>query len=144
MTVILAAQIIFIKRRSEKDPLLFRVLPSGEEKQVTHSAGIRYKSDPRSPLEPSSFKIFIYMYLFGCAGSQFRRVGSSSLTRDRTWAPCFGRAVLATGPPGKPRPKPSRRFPAPSHSVTVPDAGAHPSPVPTGLPTACGPGRTGR
>ena len=32
MTVILAAQIIFLKRRSEKDPLLFRVLPSGEEK----------------------------------------------------------------------------------------------------------------
>ena len=28
-------------------------------------------------------------------------VGSSSLTRERTWAPCIGRGVLATGPPGK-------------------------------------------
>jgi len=27
-------------------------------------------------------------------------VASSSLTRDRTWAPCIERAVLATGPPG--------------------------------------------
>ena len=29
-------------------------------------------------------------------------VGSSSLTRDRTWVPCFGSVeFLATGPPGK-------------------------------------------
>ena len=27
-------------------------------------------------------------------------MASSSLTRDRTWAPCIERAVLATGPPG--------------------------------------------
>ena len=42
------------------------------------------------------FKIY-FIYLFGCAGSQLRRTGSSlqhegscSLTRDRTWAPCIG------------------------------------------------------
>ena len=28
-------------------------------------------------------------------------MGSSSLTRDRTWAPCIGSAVLSTVPPGK-------------------------------------------
>ena len=27
--------------------------------------------------------------------------GSSSLTRDSTWAPCIGSTVLATGPPAK-------------------------------------------
>jgi hypothetical protein len=30
-------------------------------------------------------------------------VGSSSLTRDQTWPPCIGSAVLATGPLGSPR-----------------------------------------
>ena len=30
-----------------------------------------------------------------------RQVGSNSLTRDRTWAPCLGSTVIATGPPGK-------------------------------------------
>ena len=32
----------------------------------------------------------IFIYLFGCSGSQLQHVGSSSLTRDRTWAPCTG------------------------------------------------------
>ena len=32
---------------------------------------------------------------------KLQHVRSSSLTRGRTWARCIGRAVLATGPPGK-------------------------------------------
>ena len=32
----------------------------------------------------------IYLYLFGCAGSQLWQVGSSSQTRDQTQAPCIG------------------------------------------------------
>ena len=32
---------------------------------------------------------------------QLWHVGSSSLMRDRTQAPCIGSAVLATGPPEK-------------------------------------------
>ena len=39
----------------------------------------------------------------GMINSQLRHVGSSSLTRDRTWALCIGSAVLASGPPGKSR-----------------------------------------
>ena len=50
--------------------------------------------------------IFIFIYLFGCTRSQLPPVGSSSLTKDRTQAPCIGSALLATGPPGK-SPEPS-------------------------------------
>ena len=32
----------------------------------------------------------IFIYLFGCPRSQLQHVGSSSLTRDQTWAPCTG------------------------------------------------------
>ena len=32
----------------------------------------------------------ICSYLFGCTRSQLGHVGSNSLTRDRTWAPCIG------------------------------------------------------
>ena len=35
-------------------------------------------------------KKYIYFYLFGCAGSQLHHVGSGSLTRDQTQAPCIG------------------------------------------------------
>ena len=53
---------------------------------------------------PKKFELFSffkkYLFLFGCIGSQLQHVGSSSLTRDRTQAPCIGSAVLATGPPG--------------------------------------------
>ena len=35
------------------------------------------------------FKIFIY-YLFGYTGSKLWHVGSSSLTKDRTWTPALG------------------------------------------------------
>ena len=37
-----------------------------------------------------SFFFLNFIYLFGCSGSQLQHVGSSSLTRDRTWAPCTG------------------------------------------------------
>ena len=48
------------------------------------------------------FFFLIYIYLFGCTESQLRHVGSSSLTRDRTWAPLHWEPrVLATGLPGK-------------------------------------------
>ena len=47
---------------------------------------------------------FFNIYLFGCAGSLSWHVGSSSLTRDQTQAPCTGSTeVLATGPPEKPK-----------------------------------------
>ena len=36
-----------------------------------------------------SFLKSIFIYLFGCAGSQLQHVGSSSLTRDRIPAPCI-------------------------------------------------------
>ena len=39
-------------------------------------------------MKPGFFLIFIY--LFGHAGSWLWHVGSSSLTRDWTWAPCAG------------------------------------------------------
>ena len=46
------------------------------------------------PLEISvnsiQFFFFNFIYLFGCSGSQLQHVGSSSLTRDQTWAPCAG------------------------------------------------------
>ena len=48
-------------------------------------------------------KIFffnIYILFICCIGSQLQHVGSSSLTRDWTWAPSIGSTVLATGPPG--------------------------------------------
>ena len=32
----------------------------------------------------------IYLYLFGCAGSQLKHVGSSSMTRDQTGSPAIG------------------------------------------------------
>ena len=49
----------------------------------------------------SIFKIFIY--LFDCAGSSLQHVGSSSLTGDRTQAPCIGSAdSQPLGLPGKP------------------------------------------
>ena len=41
------------------------------------------------------------IYLFVCARSQLQHVGSSSLTRCQTQAPCVGSRVLTTGPPGK-------------------------------------------
>ena len=38
-----------------------------------------------------NLKIYIFIYhLFGCAKSSLRCVGSSSLTRDWTWASCIG------------------------------------------------------
>ena len=40
------------------------------------------------------FRGILFTY---CARSQLQHVGSSSLTRDRTWAPCIG--STATGPP---------------------------------------------
>ena len=40
----------------------------------------------------------MFIYLFGCAGSWLQHVGSTSLTRDGTQAPCIGSTVLATGP----------------------------------------------
>ena len=58
------------------------------------------------------WKSLLFLYLFGCAslscGTQDLwlfswHVGSSSLTRDQTWAPCIENSrVLATGPPGSP------------------------------------------
>ena len=56
-----------------------------------------------------------YIYLFGCVGVLVvargifivarkllvQHVGSSSMTRDWTLAPCIGSIELATGPPGK-------------------------------------------
>ena len=35
--------------------------------------------------------MYVCMYVFGCASSQLRHVGSSSLTRNWTQAPCIGR-----------------------------------------------------
>ena len=40
----------------------------------------------------SSFLKIIFIYLFGCTGFKLQHVGSSSLTRDRSWAPCIGSA----------------------------------------------------
>ena len=40
-------------------------------------------------LARQNFFLFL-KYLFGCAGSQLKHVVSSSLTRDRIWAPCIG------------------------------------------------------
>ena len=37
-----------------------------------------------------TFLFLIFIYLFGCAWSQLWHVGSSSPTRDRTWAACIG------------------------------------------------------
>ena len=60
------------------------------------------------PLEvPSSFFFFlIFIYLTVPVLVVALRIfdqGSSSLTRDRTWAPCIENSrVLATGPPGSP------------------------------------------
>ena len=42
----------------------------------------------------------IYMLFICCSGFQLQHVGSSSLTRDWTWALSIGSTVLATGPPG--------------------------------------------
>ena len=43
---------------------------------------------------------FFNIYLFGCTVSQLQHVGSTSLIRDRTWAPCFENGeALATGAP---------------------------------------------
>ena len=39
---------------------------------------------------PSFFFFLMLIYLFGCARSWLQHVGSSSLTRYRTWAPCIG------------------------------------------------------
>ena len=36
------------------------------------------------------FFFFFVIYLFGCSGSELQNVGSSSLTRNRTWALCTG------------------------------------------------------
>ena len=51
--------------------------------------------------------LFIYLTVLGVSCStrdlcsQLWHVGSSSLTRDHTQAPCTGSRVLATGPPGE-------------------------------------------
>ena len=47
------------------------------------------------------FKVFIFIYVFDCAGSYLQHVGSSSLTRDQTCVPCIGSLESATEPPGK-------------------------------------------
>ena len=36
------------------------------------------------------FSLIKSFHLFSCTGSQLRHMGSSSLTRDRTWVPCIG------------------------------------------------------
>ena len=36
--------------------------------------------------------LFFFFNLCGYAGSQLWHMGSSFLTRDRTWAPCIGNA----------------------------------------------------
>ena len=51
-----------------------------------------------------TYILFIYLCYFiylHWASSQLWHVGSSSLTRDQTCAPCNKSAVLATGSPGK-------------------------------------------
>ena len=53
------------------------------------------------PLKLKSIKQFIFkilIYLFGHAGFQLWHVGSSSLTRDRTQAPCIGSADVQSQP----------------------------------------------
>ena len=47
-----------------------------------------------------TFLFLKYLFLVHCIGSWLWHFESSSLTRDRTQAPCIGSAVLATGPPG--------------------------------------------
>ena len=36
------------------------------------------------------FFLMFNVYLFGCIQPQLQYAGSSSLTRDQTWAPCIG------------------------------------------------------
>ena len=38
----------------------------------------------------SFFLFFLNIAFFGCTGFQMQHEGSSSLTRDQTWAPCSG------------------------------------------------------
>ena len=47
---------------------------------------------------------FFNIAFFGCTGSQMQLEGSSSLTRDQTWAPCSGSVVSPLlDPQGTPR-----------------------------------------
>ena len=49
-------------------------------------------------------KIFVCLAVLGhsCAMlTELQHVGSSSLTRDRTWVPYIGSMKSATGPPGR-------------------------------------------
>ena len=46
----------------------------------------------------SYFLFFLFFFFWLC---QSQKEGSSSLTRDRTWAPCIENTVLATRPSGK-------------------------------------------
>ena len=47
-------------------------------------------SDPRGQAVRFIYLIYLFIYLFGCIKSLLQRVGSSSLTRDQTPAPCIG------------------------------------------------------
>ena len=53
-------------------------------------------------LSPLALFFFnVYFLIYAALGVKLQHVGSSSLTRDWTWAPCIERRVLATGLPGK-------------------------------------------
>ena len=68
-------------------------------------------------------KTFMYLVGLGLSCSmrvlfQLRDVGSSSPNSDRTWAPCIGSWVLATGPLGKSLLSPFLSPPFHSYPVT--------------------------
>ena len=75
--------------------------PSSPGKAIKLSFFISPKTlSPRFDLEPvyreaelsaslPVLLLLIFMYLFGCTGSQLQHAGSSSVTRDQTWEPCI-------------------------------------------------------
>ena len=80
-----------------------------EEKESLFCLPVLFSSTfflPSSCLIPSFFFfLFIYLAVLGLSCDtwtlQLQHMGSSSLTRDQTHAPCTGSTVLAAGPPGK-------------------------------------------
>lgn len=113
VAIILAAQIIFLKGRSETEQLLFRILPSGRRNRL-YTVLTFEASQPQVPSGTFFYKsVYLYVFIWlhrvlNCASG-----GSSSLTGNRTWAPCLGSAeswpldyqeaslsLLAGSPPG--------------------------------------------
>ena len=77
------------------------ILDKGSSTVEAVARGLYYRG-PRYSSFSSSFVLFFPFFFFGSGGSWLWPVDLSSLTRDWTWAPCIGNAVLATGPPGSP------------------------------------------